>query len=483
MKKSVGNRIWLFVFLLLCLIPSLGMLVFGPSEAAANEVLSPSPALREKSGKLNAEYLSQLADWAGDRFALRQEMVTAWSGLNAALFRTSAEAKVVVGSGRWLYYAETLDDYRGAGLTDGQLEALARNLALMQEYTESKGARFLFTIAPNKNSLYPEAMPAAVPRREQTRNAERLAPLLERCGVRSADLFSAFSGEDRVLYFETDSHWNTEGAALAADTILRGLGRDSAFYASGFSDGERHTGDLYEMLYPAGKELDENQTFRRPFRFRYIDVTDVVPFVSPEEGLTEYGTEEAPPVDKQLLETVCGEGSGTLLMFRDSFGNSLHPFFGDSFERAAFSRQMPYRLDWLEGGSADALIVEIVERNIEDLAEMAPVMPAPAADPGFSPAEDAERLILLKTEESAEMPGYIKVSGLYDSEGIREDTPVYINTQTDLFEACPAGTDWTESGYGCFTAYLPGEAVESGILSVVIHGNRDWLLCSNLQLN
>ncbi len=445
MKKSVGNRIWLFVFLLLCLIPSLGMLVFGPSEAAANEVLSPFPALREKSGKLNTEVLSQLADWAGDRFALRQELVTAWSGLNAALFRTSAEDKVVVGSGRWLYYAETLDDYRGAGLMDGQLEALARNLALMQEYTESKGARFLFTIAPNKNSLYPEAMPAAVPRREQTRNAERLAPLLERCGVRSADLFSAFSGEDRVLYFETDSHWNTEGAALAADTILRGLGRDSAFYASGFSDGERHTGDLYEMLYPAGRYAETDRRFLPGFHFTTAK--------DPNGG------------NAINIESSCEAGEGRLLCWRDSFGVTLYPYLAESFRDGRFSRSASYELVRLEEEETDAVVIEIVERNLRYLLEYMPVYPAPLRElppaGGGMPSPE----VTAEKGRTAASAGMTLLQCAIPAEYVPEGARAYYVCDGLCYEAAilyPAGPDPVVS------AWIPLE--EIGSISVLCGG-------------
>ena len=82
-----------------------------------------------------------------------------------------------------------------------------------------------------------------------------------------------------------------------------------------------------------------------------------------------------------------------------------------------------------------------------------------------------------------EMPGFFRVSGTYDPEGIRDDTRIYVGTETDLYEAFPAGADLTERGYGCFTAYLPEEAVQNGVLSVIIEGERDWLTCTNLIAN
>ena len=351
------NRLIIALFLILCLIPSLGMAVVGESEAAANEVLAKFPAFLDKSGKPDSGYLAKISDWASDRFAFRQELITAWSVLNSALFRTSVEDKVVIGKSVWLYYAETLDDYTGVCMDDAKLEAAARNLSLMQEYAESKGAEFLFTIAPNKNSIYPGYMPDHIPHADTQGNAERLIPLFEEYDVRYADLFSAISDTDEVLYFKTDSHWDSKGAALAADVILSGLGRDSAYFSSAFTDGDEHTGDLYEMLYPAGKFTETDRKYTRGF---------------------SYTTAKDPNGGNAInIESSSEAGSGRLLCWRDSFGVALYPYLAESFHDARFSRSATYDLIRIETDRADAVLIEIVERNIGFLLENMPVYPAP----------------------------------------------------------------------------------------------------------
>ena len=49
MKKRLIDLLFILLFLVLCLIPSLGMLVFGESEAAANEILASRPSARNRS--------------------------------------------------------------------------------------------------------------------------------------------------------------------------------------------------------------------------------------------------------------------------------------------------------------------------------------------------------------------------------------------------------------------------------------------------
>lgn len=389
MKKNIAYAAFTALILLLCLIPSLGMLL--PAQegtAGGNQALSRAPSLRDPEGNWNPVYLSQIQDYAGDNFYLRQEMITAWSALNAKGLRSSITEDVVLGTDGWLYFADTLPNYVGLQpMTDREIFSAARNLRLMAEYCESQGARFLFTLAPNKNSLYPEHMPGlTLPAARQARDAKRLAEELERQSVRYLDLFSLFRGQEETLYFKTDSHWNGKGAALAADAVNEALGRSSGYFDGPFTREDVHKGDLYDMLYPAGEGLEADQVYGGELTIEYD-----VPIRSAEN----------------LTIMTHGGGEGSLLMFRDSFGNNLYPYLADSFDAALFSRSMPYRLDLVSQREADYVAAELVERNLRYLIQNVPVMPAPcrgAEKPeGFTVYGSGVNFYV---ELSEDLPGY-----------------------------------------------------------------------------
>ena len=265
MKKTL-SLIFTAVFLAVCLVPGLGLLFTGGSDAAANEILPAAPVL-SADGTFNADVLSDTAAYVDGRFSLRLECITAWAKLNAALFRSSTAENVLIGSDGWLFYAPTLDDYTGdAPMTAREIYCAARTLYLLQEYAESRGGDFLFTAAPNKNTLYGEYMPART-RLGGVSNMDALYARLDEMGVSYLDLRDIFSQEAEPLYFKTDSHWNAKGAALAADALLAALGRQSDFYAAAVPAGNTHRGDLYEMLYPAGKMLEEDFAYAPGFSF------------------------------------------------------------------------------------------------------------------------------------------------------------------------------------------------------------------------
>ena len=230
-------KILIALFLAICLTPFVGLLLGFESAAGANEILSPAP-------RFGLTMLNEASDYVADRFALRQQCISLWSLLNEKLLRTSAEEQVVLGRDGFLYYSATLDDYTGVSLSDAELEAIAGRLLALQKALEAEGKRFVFTIAPNKNSLYPEHMPAGIANRHESSSAVRLIPYLERFGVHYADLFTPLSQE--LLYYRTDSHWTAQGAARGADAILAALGRESAYSAHEFGQEGVHRGDLYE---------------------------------------------------------------------------------------------------------------------------------------------------------------------------------------------------------------------------------------------
>lgn len=410
MKKHRIASIFIALFLLVCLVPSIGLLLTGGSGAAANQVLASRPALLDKEGKLNLRFAPALADYINDRFALRQQAVTLWAGLNAKLLHSSVADDVLLGRDGWLYYVPALPDYtRTRGMSERELWCAARTLALLQEAVETSGGQFLFTVAPNKSSLYDAHLPALT-RQDGSSDAERLAAQLEAQGVRYLDLFSAFRAQSEELYYPRDSHWNCRGAALAADAILASLGRERVYFTAAFEPGS-HRGDLYEMLFPLGTDEDPD--------FVYVP------------GFTFTASSENP--DALRLNTQQAKGEGALLMYRDSFGRALYPYLAESYAEAQFSRSNDYSPDALpEGGT---LIVELVERNLRYILENPPSMRSPERSLALSAAAENGRCVTLT--QSADAADTLLLCGDYGGLRPDADSPVYLQAGERVFEAVP----------------------------------------------
>ncbi len=352
MKKRY--LIYTVLFFAICLLPLAGMAVGEHGEVSENRTRAGAPVIRDEEG-WNLEFLSDAGSWFQDHFGFRQELVTANALIQGKLFGVSAVDSVIQGTDGWLYYQDSLNDYLGMEpMSERALFNVAHSLAMMQEDSGRRGARFLFTVAPNKNSLYGEHMSYyASLKASEEKNLERIKPWLEREGVSYVDLYQVFSEQEEVLYHKRDSHWNNQGAALAADTLLEALGKEHLPFAQ--APGEKRTdftGDLDGMLYPLALTPEEEV---------YYSDMDVFAYVGEVESNFD-----------PRITTVNPSSEGSLVMYRDSFGNTLLPFFANQYAKAYFSRGIPYRMDDLAEHQSDTVIVERAERFLPEMAENPP---------------------------------------------------------------------------------------------------------------
>lgn len=401
--KKVGYGIFICLFLILCLFVSVGMLIAGPSEAGANEKLSDAPELKTEEGEWNPDYLNDLQDWVNDRFFLRQELISLDRWLTANVFNTSGESGVILGSEGWLYYSDTLNDYTGVDtLTDRELYSAAKNLSLMAEYCRENGRKFQFMIAPNKNSLYPQFMPSYGVTAEET-DADRLMAMLEELDVDTVDLFTAFSKQEEILYFAHDSHWNSKGAALGADLINAGFGVESDYFRGDFSQSIPHEGDLYDMMYPALTDPEEDLVYGGELKYDF--------------------TSKATRPDSINLTTESGK-DGSLLAYRDSFGILLYPYLADSYGAARFSRSTTYDLT----ADGECVLIELVERNLCYLIQNLPVMASPERE--VTLPESSSGTVQVESSSRKEL---VQVKGTL--ERVDDDSPVYVVSGEVVYEA------------------------------------------------
>ena len=404
-------RLFLWLFLLLCLVPSLGVPAFGGSKAGANEIFAPRPKLTRKDGTYNLNYLTELTDYVTDRLFLRQEAITLRNRLSTTLFATSPSEKVTLGRGNWLFYTEPLET---APLSDRELWCAAENLRLLEEYTRSRGSDFLFVLAPNKSTLCRDMVSNGT----VSDDGQHLESLLREMGVSHSSLYSALAFQDDYFY-HTDSHWNGIGAAVAADTILSSLDRQSRYANGPFSEGSGHAGDLSEMLYPAAPDVETDWLY--PFTFTYT---------------SDYHAPNDP------LITTEGGGEGSLYCYRDSFGNDLHPYLAESFRTATFSRKTAFDLTALD---ADALLIELVERNIDYLYQYDHTYPAPERE--LSCAAQKTDPISVRLAEAGALT---RISGEI---GEVDNAPIYLRRGDTLYECAPRPDGFTL----CVEAFAGGE--------------------------
>lgn len=442
MNKNILYKIYSAVFVGICLVPSVFMPFIKNDSSAEKRKLSDPPKIKTEDGKLNFSYFDDFETYFSEHFAFRQQLVTLDGYLKSKVFGTSPNADVISGKNGWLYYGETVNDFLNIDtLSDRGINNIKNNLEIINDYCNQNNVKFLFTIAPNKNSVYPEYMPSNYSPAGNSDNYERLSAILDEdfpyCDMKEVLL----NTESNIpLYHKKDTHWNNLGAYAGHAKLMEMLGRGKCPSGNWTIRNDRK-GDLAEMIYPTEKADDTQIYSDYKYKYQYL------------------GRFKA--LDDISIKTFCEGKNGNLLMFRDSYGEAILPFIAECFGEAEFSRTVPYRLDNIGNGGADNVILEIVERNIPNLQKYAPLMPAPVVN-----SLNIKNLavccdVTIKQEENG---NYLHIFGeLSDEFFTGNDTEIYVTANGFTYRAFNAfedkllGRDGETSDNG-FSLYIPKDS-------------------------
>ena len=441
------EKIFIVIVSLILLIPFVGMAFWPTNETTENTVMAAWPKVTEE-GKWNRDYLAQAGEYFEDHFAFRQQFVTANALLRGGIFKTSATDQVVVGKEDWLYFSGTLDDYQGRNLlSERELYAVVHNLKLMQDYVESCGSRFILTVAPNKNSLYNSNMPEHYKKGTDS-NLKRLTERMAREGIHYVDLYQAFDSQEEVLYFKRDSHWNNKGAVLAYRALMDEMQKEHESYLNvPYETVREHIGDIDAMLYPLASREEEDYQYSKEWKYSYINEV--------KDNMDDW------------IETANPAKEGMLLMYRDSFGESLLPFLAEEMGEGYFSRLVPYNLTQVEEYIPDYVIVERVERKIAAFATEVPIMEPLPAENIFAPEMRTDTTV--KAEKSG---SYLMVKGQVDEQYLEDETDIYVQVRDSLTSQVKTYpvfyTLRKEVDGNGYQVYLKGSSVPEGELHISV---------------
>jgi hypothetical protein len=133
---------------------------------------------------------------------------------------------VVIGRQGWLFYGGQyeIEQYLGLRpLSDPQIGAIVGELEREWKFLRSRGIAFVFVIAPNKSSIYPEYLPDGLHRIGPTPADQLMSALAQRPEIPVVDgrMLLRRSKHLGPLYFQTDTHWNDIGAFITLQAVMR----------------------------------------------------------------------------------------------------------------------------------------------------------------------------------------------------------------------------------------------------------------------
>lgn len=419
--KSIKALIFIIIFFFISLIPLASMTFHKNPDSNENRVLQDMPQIMA-NGEFNKDFFSQMTNFFSDNFAYRVELVQLNELLYTSALKYSTNGKVIYGKDGWLYFNETINDYTGkTDMPQSKIERLVTVLSLESEYLDSLGIKYIFTVAPNKNMIYPEFMPGWFVKTTSNTVLGRLSDALKKSNVIYSDITAAImkaKTEEGILYHKSDSHWNDLGARVGYNCLMKDI--KSVFPDFVYNDlsslktvKTTAAGDLEKMLFPLNKESAEGYTslnieelYTAQTFFRSVEDANIV--------------------------TTSDANKYRILMFRDSFGNAIIPFISNNFGYAHYSKEYPVNFRNLEEHTPDVVVLEIVQRNIPKLIEKAPVMPGIERQINLSGSINADGKIFIGTNG-----GLVHIFGYLDYNREKSYRCYVTDTHGKTFEAFP----------------------------------------------
>lgn len=262
--------------------------------------------------------------------------------------------KVLKGRDGWLFLRNDSNDVLGQHTGRVQLapedrrqwETLFRQRSAM---AEDAGAAWLFTIVPDKESVYPEHLPPEI-HPASRRPVHDVLEIAARAGAPALYLLDAIEAakSEADLYPKTDTHWNYRGAYLGYRAIcgeLRQRGVDVGLLDDGQIGWyeERFEGDL-------GAKLDPPVVGHRLLpKLNGVDAALVF-----DNGVQNHGRVKV--FEREL------PGGPTCVVFGESFAEALLIFLRESFRRLVFVHTSMFVPEILEREKPDVVLSVPIER-------------------------------------------------------------------------------------------------------------------------
>jgi alginate O-acetyltransferase complex protein AlgJ len=278
-----------------------------------------------------------------------------------SLFDESPVEMALKGSDGWLYWAQDgmIDDYTGTTRFDEQdLNAWQKLLEARRDWLVARNEKYIFVIAPDKHSIYPEYLPDWLKKGGKPSKLDQfLAHMRAHSTVEILDLRPALiaAKEDGPTYLQTDTHWNNFGAFVAYQQLVRSLQRQmpglqplplEAFDRKHIVE---RGGDLSICLDQQDDFLETNEVLFAP-RPPLLQLTEISCGPNKEQAGTG------------IIITTNSAAVRKVVVFRDSFGEKWMPFLGLNFLEVIYLRQVEWNKFLLEREKPDVVIDEMVER-------------------------------------------------------------------------------------------------------------------------
>jgi len=229
-----ANTSLIILFLLMLWLPTLDTLFHLDRSTfpRENRLLAQLPELRPSLGDLK-EFIGGLDAYFNDHFGWRNRLIHLHRRLQLGVFpqRSGPKPTVIIGRNGWLFVNEggTIEHYQGLWRFSPQdLLDWQALLEHRRDWLAQLGIKFIVVVAPDKESVYSEQLPAWLKKVQPTTKLDQFyAYMHAHSSVAVVDLRPALREAKMIAptYYQTDPHWNYFGGFVASQEIIKCLSK------------------------------------------------------------------------------------------------------------------------------------------------------------------------------------------------------------------------------------------------------------------
>lgn len=371
--KKINDYAIIGLFFIITLMPLMDNIVkLDKTPVSDNRALAEMPEFPKSFDDLPS-YFNKFDTFYRDRFGFRNFLIRTYSLLFFRVFGEDGSRQVIIGKDGWLFYGldSSIETYRKTiSLTQEELESWKFMLEARQHWNEERGIKYIFFVAPNKETIYSEFMPDWIDQVGEKYALEQLINYLRNnSNVNIVDLRQTLltHRNEYHLYHKTDTHWTAYGAYYGYREVMSEIAR-----VTNESSFEPYDLEQFDLRPIKRRGLDLAEMLSLPDLY-----TDVSYGVSkrglPEVLSTDNGVKQSRFRDKKLERTRAyalehkGINSKKAVIFRSSFGERMLPFFASHFDRIVQYYQSEFDSRVVRHESPDVVFHEVVERSIPRL--------------------------------------------------------------------------------------------------------------------
>lgn len=351
-------------------IPAAKQLIFGEPDTRLIEArkLNAFPKKPRKSVGSVRQFARDFEGYYNDHFGFRSALLRLGGFVKYQWLNISPAANVEIGKCGWLFLKDDVNYHGTHELTRDDLEHWRLTLEHRQEWLASRGIRYIYVVAPDKRTIYPDFLPDALNGGDQKTAGMQLVEYLSvhsklRIVSLREPLLEARAKSGDRLYYPTDTHWNTVGANWGYRGIILRLQQWfpelKPEERSDFRITEEiHMGDLSRMI-----GLAESSA---------VNEVALLPPDTPQTSKTQFKLPDVEQTAGTLpfkIKNASASSKLRIVVLRDSFCTALVPYFARQFSETTFiySTEMSQKFetdlgDLVEREKPDVFIEERVER-------------------------------------------------------------------------------------------------------------------------